>query len=293
MIRNHSFGQLRRKNKQNININENNEINNNYNNIDSNVLNDYNTKKINNNNYNNAKLNNPLHSKYNRIYSFFKNKSNNESDFHYDINNNIKNNYFTNDNIKKKISPISRPIKSAFIHKINGNQEINDNINDDYYLCQNCINERLIEKKRKQKEISMQNNNNVPALFEDKNKLYTEKKIKEKINERQKNIIEAYHSLEKCQENNKKDKLINENENAPNPLFQINHNYLYENFRMKYAQKQKYIKENYNKFINNERSEITKYFNNYINNPNYKAKEYGEYKPKIFDVENYKKFNVK
>ena len=135
----------------------------------------------------------------------------------------------------------------------------------------------------------MQNNNNVPALFEDKNKLYTEKKIKEKINERQKNIIEAYHSLEKCQENNKKDKLINENENAPNPLFQINHNYLYENFRMKYAQKQKYIKENYNKFKNNERPEITKYFNNYINNPNYKAKEYGEYKPKKFDIENYKK----
>ena len=49
------------------------------------------------------------------------------------------------------------------------------------------------------------------------------------------------------------------------------------------------MRDNYNKFVNKERPEITKYFNNYINNPNYKAKEYGEYKPKIIDVENYKK----
>ena len=292
MKRNHSFGKLRRKNKQNISDNNDiyiNEINNNnYNNIDLNIINDYNTKKINYNNYNTVKSNNPLHSRYNRVYSSFKNKSNNQSDFHYSINSNTKNNYNTNNIINTKISPISRPFKSVFIHK-NENNEINDNLNDDYYLCQNCINEHLIEEKRKQKEIAVRNNNNISGVFEDKNKLYTEKRIKEKIKERQKNIIEAYHSLEKYNENNKKDKLINENENAPNPLLQYSPNYLYENFRAKYAQKQKFIKENYNKFKNSERPEITKYFTNYINNPNYKAKEYGEYKPKIFDIENYRK----
>ena len=58
---------------------------------------------------------------------------------------------------------------------------------------------------------------------------------------------------------------------------------------MKKWKQQKYIKDNINKYQNKERTAITKYFSNYINNPNYHPKQYGEYKPKNFDIENYKK----
>ena len=278
--RNHSFGKLRRKVRKEIQK-DNNEPD--YQNIKPKEINYYNYKSK----YNTIENINPLHSKYNNIYSSYKLKTKNKSNIN-NYNTNYNEEFIENNkeqNYSKKIGKIMRPSKSALFPKKCSH---NEDLCDDYYLCQNCINERLIEEKKKLNN-ELNYNNNIPVLFEDKNKYYTEKIIKEKLNNRQKKIIEAYHTLEKCQELNTKEKLIKENENAPNPLYKYQHNYSYENFRAKYAQKQKYIKDNYNKYLNKERPEITKYFNNYINNPNYKAKEYGEYKPKIIDVENYKK----
>ena len=287
IYRNHSFGRLRRKVKNPINncenlrkdYNNNNERNNN----DFEEINDYNSTKI-VNNYNTIECNNPLHSKYNNIYTSYRNKTknNNENDYNIEIGNNTK----------KKINPIIRPSKSAIYNKEFKTEKLYDdcdNKEDDYFLCQNCINERLIEDKKNQKDM-LSKNDNITAIFEDKNRLYNAKLIKDKVNQREKNIMDAYHNLEKCQELNSKDKLIKENENAQNPLYQTNHNYLYENFRTKYAKQQKYIKDNINKYQNKERTAITKYFSNYINNPNYHPKQYGEYKPKNFDIENYKKY---
>ena len=292
--RNHSFGKLRRKVKKET---KKVDINPEYKNLDFDKINNY------NNNYRTIENTNPLHSKYNNIYSTYKTRSKNNTDIYYNnynYNNNIKKeeNNINNKYIKKKTSPIMRPSKSAlFKNKYDYNNNNNyhnhihdeDNNDDDYYLCQNCINERLIEEKLKKRNEIAYNKRSVPEIFEDKNKYYAEKIIKDKLDERERYINETYHTLEKCQELNMKEKLIKENENAPNPLLQKNNNYLYENFRTKYAQKQKYMRDNYKKFQNKERPEITNYFNKYINNPNYKAKEYGEYKPKIFDIENYKK----
>ena len=291
--RNHSFGKLRRKVKKET---KKVDINPEYKNLDFDKINNY------NNNYRTIENTNPLHSKYNNIYSTYKTRSKNNTDIYYNnynYNNNIEKeeNNINNKYIKKKTSPIMRPSKSALFknkYDYNNNNYHNhihdeDNNDDDYYLCQNCINERLIEEKLKKRNEIAYNKRSVPEIFEDKNKYYAEKIIKDKLDERDRYINEAYHTLEKCQELNMKEKLIKENENAPNPLLQKNNNYLYENFRTKYAQKQKYMRDNYKKFQNKERPEIANYFNKYINNPNYKAKEYGEYKPKIFDIENYKK----
>ena len=292
MNRNHSFVRLRKKGKYNISKNDNQDkyIKPNENKNKNQDLNNINQKNTYLNNYNtiDSNSNNPLHSKYNRITSTCRHSCN-KMDINYANNNNNIN----DNNPNQKSNPILRPDKSAIYSKSSRRNSHNDeNIDDegDYYLCQNCINERLIEEKKKRDEFNSRNNsNNIYDLFEDKNRYYKENRIREKLNERQKNINEVYHTLEKCQQLNPKDKLIKEYENAPIPLYQNQHNYLYENFRTKYAQKQKYMRDNYNKFVNNERPEISKYFNNYINNPNYKPKEYGEYKPKKFDVENYKK----
>ena len=298
MNRNHSFVRLRRKGKYNLNKNDNQEKTiksqeNKYQDINNvNQINEYYTKKAYMDNYNSVN-NNPLYSKYNRINSTYKHSSS-KMDLKHE-NNNLNNNILDNNNINnnyqtEKLNPKLRPSKSALFSKSSkhdSHKSENIDENGDYYLCQNCINERLIEEKRKRDELNSRNNNN--NIYEDKNRYYNENRIKERLNQRERNINEAYHTLEKCQKINAKDKLIKENENAINPLYQQHHNYKYENFRTKYAQKQQYIKDNYNKFINNERPEITKYFSNYINNPNYKPKEYGEYKPKIIDIENYKK----
>ena len=300
MNRNHSFVRLRRKGKYNLSKNDNQEKNikpKENKNQDLNKINQINEYYSNKAQMDNNDLinKNPLHSKYNRINSTCKHSSS-KMDLNYE-NNNIKNNVINNDinnNCQnEKSNPKLRPSKSALYSRSSKHgSHISENIDEDgdYYLCQNCINERLIEEKRKRDELnSRNNNNNLYDLFEDKNRYFNENRIRERLNQRERNINEVYHTLEKCQQLNAKDKLIKENENAINPLYQHQHNYKYENFRTKYAQKQQYIKNNYNKFVNNERPEITKYFSNYINNPNYKPKEYGEYKPKIFDIENYKK----
>ena len=243
--------------------------------------NDYNKKDF--SNYNSNNLNNDNYPE----------KSLNENINKYNYNNYDEDNNIYNDNYNQKRNPIMRSSKSAIFNKrkfnhYNYNNENNSNqTNSEYLLCQNCINSRLIEAKRRKNEMLKQSN--TPNFFEDKYKNYSENLIKEKVRQREKNIKEIYNNLEKWNELSDKDKLIKQNENSINPLYQDNHNYLYEKFRTNYERKQQLIKDNFNKFQNFERPEITTYYNNYINNPKYKSIDYGEYKPKIYDINNYRK----
>ena len=300
----HSYGRLRRKIK---NYDLNNFQNENY---LSNNINDNNYSNNNQRNSNYINDNHTINAKPRDIYTSYqykiKNKNNsnnyntyNDFDDNNNINNNLKdnlnnNNYYYNNYNNKKIKPIVRPSKSAIPNKRNCVHNHNRNINEsaskeknDFLLCQNCINDRLIEEKRRKNELNKKSS--IPDVFEDKYKNYSENLIKEKVLQRERNIKEIYNNLEKWNELNDKDRLIRENENSINPLYQDNHNYLYEKFRKNYENKQKLIKDNFNKFQNNERPEITNYFINYVNNPKYKGIDYGEYKPKIYDIDNYRK----
>ena len=71
----------------------------------------------------------------------------------------------------EKLNPKLRPSKSALFSKSSkhdSHKSENIDENGDYYLCQNCINERLIEEKRKRDELNSRNNNN--NIYEDKNR---------------------------------------------------------------------------------------------------------------------------
>ena len=301
----HSYGRLRRKIK---NTDLNNIQNDNY--FSNNVLyQDYNKNNYSNINKRNSKYllkdKFPTNSKCKDIYTSYnyKNKNDNKNisnDYNY---NNYNENSEINDRSRNKTTkPIVRPSKSAISNQRkcshcnsnnsdynynNNNNYCSQNKNDEYLLCQNCINERLIEDKRRQRELSRKSN--APQIFEDKFKNYSENRIREKVEQRERNIKEIANNLEKWNNLSDKDKLIKENENSINPLYQDNHNYLYEKFRTKYEKKQKLINDNYNKFQNLERPEITDYFRNYVNNPKYTGISYGEYKPKKYDIDNYRK----
>ena len=219
----------------------------------------------------------------NDIYTYYqyRNKNNN---YDYNDNNNYNN---------RRANPIIRPSKSALAkrcscdhshsHHDNG---ITSKEKKEYLLCQNCINSRLIEQKKYRNELNKKSD---AGIFEDKYKNYSQNLIREKINQREKNINEIYNNLEKWNELSDKDKLIKENENSINPLYQDNHNYLYEKFRTNYEKKQKMINDNYNKYQNLERPGITSYYKNYVNNPHCKEMGYGEYKPKKYDIDNYRR----
>lgn len=278
-----SYGKLRRKQK-NYDLNNlpsDNYFSNNveYNNYYKNDFSNYSKRKsnnLNNDNYSPESNNRDIHTSY-------KYKKDNTN--YYD-DNNI---YNERNNLKRK--PIMRPSKSALPIKNkcnhnNYNDEINSKKNE-YLLCQNCINARLIEAKRRKNELLKKSS--ISNVFEDKYKNYSQNLIREKVRQREKNIKEIFNNLEKLNELSDKDKLIRQNENSINPLYGDNHNYLYEKFRTNYERKQKLIKDNFNKFQNFERPEITNYYNNYVNNPKYKSIDYGEYKPKIYDINNYKK----
>ena len=224
------------------------------------------------------------------IYTYYdyKNRNKNISKDNIENEENVNTNNYSN----RKTKPIIRPSKSAIPNKRkcshnNYYQESTTKGTNEILLCQNCINERLIAEKKRKKELSRESD--IPEVFEDKYKNYSQNLIKEKVLQREKNIKELYNNLEKFNEISDKDKLIKENENSINPLYQNNHNYLYEKFRTNYEKKQKLIKDNFNKFQNPERPEITDYFANYVNNPKYQAIEYGEYKPKKYDINNYRK----
>ena len=266
----HSYGRLKRKMKD----------------YDLNNLQDQNylsNNKLYNDN-SNFEQNNLIKENYTRN----KNNKNIFTSYQYKNNNNNNN----NSNYNKKTKPIVRPWKSALPNKRNCQHNYNYQNNDslsnekEYLLCQNCINSRLIEEKRLRNEL---NKKSIPGFFEDKYQNYSQNLIKEKVRQREKNINEIYNNLEKWNEFNDKDRLIKENENSINPLYQNNHNYLYEKFRTNYEKKQKLINDNFNKFQNLERPEVTDYFNNYINNPKYKAIGYGEYKPRQYNIDDYRK----
>ena len=283
----HSYGKLKRKitDKDLNNINFNNIRNKDH--FPNYTLYDYYNR--NNKNYNNQRNYNKEKDDSNSnkdLYSSYANKNK------YNSNKNDINDYYDYNTLNvNKRTKIMRPSKSALPNKRtscdHNHDEDNNKEGKEFLLCQNCINEKLIEEKRRQKELSKISS--VPAVFEDKYKNYSQNLINEKLRQREKNTKEIYQNLEYWNELNEKDKLIKQNENSINPLYKDNHNYVYEKFRTNYERKQKLIKDNYNKFQNPERAEITDYYNNYINNPKYKGIDYGEYRPKKYDMDNYRK----
>ena len=177
------------------------------------------------------------------------------------------------------------PNKRNCEHSHHDNEQI-INENKEFLLCQNCINSHLIEQKKRRNEL---NKKSVSGIYVDKYKNYSENLIKEKILQREKNINEICNNFGKWNEFSDKDKLIKENENSVNPLYQDNHNYLYEKFLTNYEKKQKMINDNFNKFQNPERPGVAMYYNKYVNNPDYRAMDYGEYRPKKYDMDNYRR----
>ena len=266
---NRTFGRLRR----NYNSNNNREQNMTFKNTNNNG----NDKNKNNEyfsgnhyqNYEDNRENNSVHSSYQ-----YKNSKpiRDNNDYNYNNNNNINR---VNTNYSKKNSS-----KAS-----NENDYVTDEQN---LICQNCINEELMDMKRK-REYDEKRNDFVSAPFEDKYKSYDLNLINGKIKKREENRNEVANVMNKYKYN-EKDKLIYDNENSRNLLNERNGNYLYDKFRDKYEQKEKMINENINKFTNKERPEISAYFNNYVDNKNYKNNlEYGEYKKKQEDLDQYRK----
>ena len=141
---------------------------------------------------------------------------------------------------------------------------------------------------KKKRDYDERRNDFVSVPFEDKYKTYDLNLINGKIKQREENRNEVANVMNKYKYN-EKDKLIYDNENSRNFLNESNGNYLYDKFRDKYEQKEKMINDNINKYTNKERPEISAYFNNYVNNPDYKNNlEYGEYKKKQTDLDQYR-----
>ena len=261
---NRTFNRLRRN--YNTNNNKEQNIKNTNNNGNYNTKNDYFYGKH-YQNYEDNRENNSVHSSYQ--YKNSKAPSNN-NDYNYN-NNNVNR---VNTNYSKKNSS-----KAS-----NENDYVTDEQN---LICQNCINKELMKKKKK-RDYDERRNDFVSVPFEDKYKTYDLNLINGKIKQREENRNEVANVMNKYKYN-EKDKLIYDNENSRNFLNESNGNYLYDKFRDKYEQKEKMINDNINKFSNKERPEISAYFNNYVNNPDYKNNlEYGEYKKKQTDLDQYR-----
>ena len=261
---NRTFNRLRRN--YNTNNNKEQNIKNTNNNGNYNTKNDYFYGKH-YQNYEENRENNSVHSSYQ--YKNSKAPSNN-NDYNYN-NNNVNR---VNTNYSKKNSS-----KAS-----NENDYVTDEQN---LICQNCINEELMDMKKK-RDYDERRNDFVSVPFEDKYKTYDLNLINGKIKQREENRNEVANVMNKYKYN-EKDKLIYDNENSRNFLNESNGNYLYDKFRDKYEQKEKMINDNINKFSNKERPEISAYFNNYVNNPDYKNNlEYGEYKKKQTDLDQYR-----
>ena len=261
---NRTFNRLRRN--YNTNNNKEQNIKNTNNNGNYNTKNDYFYGKH-YQNYEDNRENNSVQSSYQ--YKNSKAPSNN-NDYNYN-NNNVNR---VNTNYSKKNSS-----KAS-----NENDYVTDEQN---LICQNCINEELMDMKKK-RDYDERRNDFVSVPFEDKYKTYDLNLINGKIKQREENRNEVANVMNKYKYN-EKDKLIYDNENSRNFLNESNGNYLYDKFRDKYEQKEKMINDNINKFSNKERPEISAYFNNYVNNPDYKNNlEYGEYKKKQTDLDQYR-----
>ena len=261
---NRTFNRLRRN--YNTNNNKEQNIKNTNNNGNYNTKNDYFYGKH-YQNYEDNRENNSVHSSYQ--YKHSKAPSNN-NDYNYN-NNNVNR---VNTNYSKK----------------NSSKTSNENdyvTNEQNLICQNCINEELMVMKKK-RDYNERRNDFVSVPFEDKYKTYDLNLINGKIKQREENRNEVANVMNKYKYN-EKDKLIYDNENSRNFLNESNGNYLYDKFRDKYEQKEKMINDNINKYTNKERPEISAYFNNYVNNPHYKNNlEYGEYKKKQTDLDQYR-----
>lgn len=143
--------------------------------------------------------------------------------------------------------------------------------NADDLICDECINCLLIEDKKKRKEIENDlekkylDAGNVENNLNDKNRKYDQNKIEERRRMREENTNQVINNLAKINANpNSKERLIRENENSTNPLFDKNHNYEYEKFQVNFEKKQKLINDNLDKYKFNERPEVTKYYKHYV-----------------------------
>jgi hypothetical protein len=255
-MNNNNFGRLRR-NVHNINPNPDYNGYENYKNYQQNQ------QQQNNYSNNNQQDNISVHSSY----KYKKNGSHTSS-----VNNENK----VNTNYNRKPSSSSHESIQKYIS------------DEPDLICQNCINEELMEEKRRRdKDYYNSLQDQVPG-FQDKYKSYNEKYINSKIKEREKNSKEVSNLLNSYN-NNDKERLIRENENGLNPMNANNYND-YERFRKNYNLKQEYINNNLDKFMNKERPEISAYYNAYVNNPNYSGGlPYGEYRKTPQDLEQYRK----
>jgi hypothetical protein len=255
-MNNNNFGRLRR-NVHNINPNPEYNGYENYKNYQQNQ------QQQNNYSNNNQQDNISVHSSY----KYKKNGSHTSS-----VNNENK----VNTNYNRKPSSSSHESIQKYIS------------DEPDLICQNCINEELMEEKRRRdKDYYNSLQDQVPG-FQDKYKSYNEKYINSKIKEREKNSKEVSNLLNSYN-NNDKERLIRENENGLNPMNANNYND-YERFRKNYNLKQEYINNNLDKFMNKERPEISAYYNAYVNNPNYSGGlPYGEYRKTPQDLEQYRK----
>ena len=260
-MNNNNFGRLRR--------NVHNTNNPNYNNYEN--YKNYQQQQQQNNNYQNYQNNNNNNQPDNiSVHSSYKYRKNGSHTSSANNDNKVSTNY------NRKPSSSSQGSIQKYIS------------DEPDLICQNCINEELMEaKRRRDKDYYNSLQDQVPG-FQDKYKSYNERYINSKIKEREKNSNEVSNLLNSYN-NNDKERLIRENENGLNPMNANNYND-YERFRKNYNKKQEYINNNLDKFLNKERPEITDYYNAYINNPNYSGGlPYGEYRKTPQDLEQYRK----
>jgi len=223
------------------------------------------------------------------------------------INRNIKKNFCSKSNAifttyRYKVKNKNNQIKSNLTYDIERNDRqihpsksviSKENKSKKLLLCQNCIKDNIYNLPKKAKEIN--NVPIIPEIFEDKYRNYSQDLIKEKIKKRQKYTNEIFNNFDKWDRSNEKDKLIHEIENSRNPLYEKNHNYLYEKFKKKYELKQKIINErNSNKFSLTNRPEMTNYYQNYIKkamyNSNNKINNIQKMIKKENEAEDYRRF---
>lgn len=164
----------------------------------------------------------------------------------------------------------------------------NENPFESNLLCQNCINQYLIDLKNKR--ITDQDYQFTP--FEDKMKNRSQQAIQSKVRSREAQSALAGDALTHFN-SQAKNNFILQQENNSNPLNDQNNNYLYERALQKQAAREKLINANIDKFKSNERPEITSYYKHYVdkeqpdnnrlftdyqNNENRKTQEYQQYK---------------
>ena len=129
---------------------------------------------------------------------------------------------------------------------------------DSNLICQNCINQYLIDLKRNKVKDDYQF-----SPFEDKMKDQSQQAIQSKVKSREAQTALAGNALTDFN-SQEKTKFIHQQENNSNPLNDPNYNYLYEKALAKQAAREKLINDNLDKYQLNERPEITAYYKHYV-----------------------------